>query len=168
MELAEQVTIVQVVAEATHAVRREVLRGHAPDLGVSGPADDDPAAIHLAASVDGEVVGVVSGSPVEGPLNGGPGSWQLSSMAVREPWRAHGIGAALLTRLVDEVTEQGGRLIWARARDSALGFYERHGFRTIGDGFDHARLPHHYVVRAVGEGLDGITIRLIAARPFGP
>jgi hypothetical protein len=38
--------------------------------------------------------------------------------------------------------------VWANARDSALGFYERAGFTVAGDGFvtDDTRLPHHAVV----------------------
>ena len=40
-------------------------------------------------------------------------------------------------------------LVWARARDTALAFYVRHGFRVTGDGFvdEATQLPHHVVVR---------------------
>ena len=40
-------------------------------------------------------------------------------------------------------------MVWARARDTALGFYLRHGFSIDGDGFvdDSTRKPHHIIVR---------------------
>ena len=43
--------------------------------------------------------------------------------------------------------------MWARARDSALAFYERHGFTTAGLGYADLTtgLPHHDVVRMVSE-----------------
>jgi len=38
--------------------------------------------------------------------------------------------------------------VWANARDAAMAFYEREGFRIEGDGFVDAttQLPHHVVV----------------------
>jgi predicted GNAT family N-acyltransferase len=38
--------------------------------------------------------------------------------------------------------------VWARARDSAIGFYERAGFTVVGDVFvdDATGLDHHLVV----------------------
>jgi len=39
--------------------------------------------------------------------------------------------------------------VWARARDSALYFYERRGFEVHGDGFmdEPTAMPHHIVLR---------------------
>jgi len=39
-------------------------------------------------------------------------------------------------------------VVWARARDSALGFYEKCGFMAMGDGFidEPTNMPHHIVV----------------------
>ena len=164
MEPAERVVIERVTAADTHAIRREVLRSHAPELGVDTPADDNPAAVHLAASLGGEIIGVVSVAPSEDPLAGGPGSWRLSGMAVRAPWQSHGVGSALIDRLVEEVTARRGRLVWAQARDTALAFYERHGFRVLGEAFEHAHLPHHAVVRELQLGRRDSVVHLSAAR----
>ena len=164
MEPAEHVAIEQVTAADTHVVRREVLRSHAPSLGVETPADDHPSALHLAARVGSEIIGVVSAAPSEGPVDGGPGSWRLSGMAVRGPWQAHGVGSALIERLVREVMARRGRLVWAQARDTALAFYERHGFQVIGEAFEHSYLPHHVVVRDLAPGRDDAVLRRSATR----
>jgi hypothetical protein len=38
--------------------------------------------------------------------------------------------------------------VWARARDTALGFYRRHGFEVVEPGFvdEATALPHHVIV----------------------
>ena len=46
----------------------------------------------------------------------------------------------------------GARYASANARDTALRFYQDHGFGVLGDGFVEpvTRLPHHLVVRRLG------------------
>ena len=41
--------------------------------------------------------------------------------------------------------------MWARARDTALPFYVRHGFSTVGVGYVDLTtgLPHHDVIREI-------------------
>jgi hypothetical protein len=41
----------------------------------------------------------------------------------------------------------GAGIVWARARDSALKFYEKNGFTTVGDAFlDEATGMSHHLV----------------------
>ena len=42
-------------------------------------------------------------------------------------------------------------MVWARARDTALPFYARHGFSTVGVGYVDLTtgLPHHDVIREI-------------------
>ena len=44
-----------------------------------------------------------------------------------------------------------GELVWARARDTALDFYQRHGFTVHGPGYVDltTNLPHHDIIRRV-------------------
>ena len=43
---------------------------------------------------------------------------------------------------------QPGAVLWARARDSALGFYRRHGFEVVEPGFvdKTTAMPHHVIL----------------------
>jgi predicted GNAT family N-acyltransferase len=43
--------------------------------------------------------------------------------------------------------------VWAKARDSALDFYLRCGFRVVGEQFMEpaSGMPHHLVVRELAE-----------------
>ena len=74
---------------------------------------------------------------------------QLRGMATARHLQGTGAGGLLLERGCALAAERGYALVWARARDAALGFYERHGFAVEGDGFvdDTTQLPHHLVLR---------------------
>jgi GNAT superfamily N-acetyltransferase len=69
-------------------------------------------------------------------------------MATSPELRGHGVGTLLLAA----GCERAGTiapLVWARARDTALPFYLRHGFIVEGDGFidEHTAKPHHVITR---------------------
>ena len=70
-------------------------------------------------------------------------------MATDRSLQGTGLGGVLLEHGCRVAHERGFPLVWARARDAALGFYERHGFVVEGDGFidGPTQLPHHLVVR---------------------
>ena len=55
-------------------------------------------------------------------------------MATAPELQGQGVGTRVLRTAVDLVASAGGTLIWCNARVSALGFYERAGFRTPATG----------------------------------
>ena len=68
------------------------------------------------------------------------------------PRRGRGLGDALLAAGLERCRGLGAESVWARARDTALTFYEQRGFEVIGDGYIDAEtgLPHRDVVLGVG------------------
>ena len=128
-------------------LRREVLREGRDDPPSSHVADDAPDTIHLAArDVSGQVVGGVS--LVREPRRFGDVdvAVQLVLMAVAFERQGERIGELLIGAAQTTVPGDGPR-IWAAARSTALGFYERCGFRSVGDEFVGAMdLPHRLVV----------------------
>jgi predicted GNAT family N-acyltransferase len=70
-------------------------------------------------------------------------------MATVDARRGEGFGERLLDAGIERCRRDGAALVWARARDTALAFYVRHGFLTVGLGYvDLATgLPHHDVIR---------------------
>ena len=58
-----------------------------------------------------------------------------------------GVGACCSNRLPRSAAL--APLVWARARDTALPFYLRHGFSIEGDGFidEPTAKPHHVIIR---------------------
>jgi ribosomal protein S18 acetylase RimI-like enzyme len=128
------ITIEQVEAAATHALRVQELRqGRPPEI----EGDDAPYVLHLAARLDGdEVVGVVRFHPRDCPWRAGEGSWQLRGMATDPRVRGLGVGRALVAAGLTRVQARGGDLVWCDARKAAVGFYERIGFTVVTDEYD--------------------------------
>jgi GNAT superfamily N-acetyltransferase len=127
-----------------------VLRPHGPLPGdVPPPAD----ALHVAALRDGSVIGAATLVPEAWP---GPSvvrqpSWRLRSMVVAEAERGSGVGRAVLDRAVELAVSRGVGSLWAEARSSALGFYQRSGWTVDGDEWIKAGIgPHRYIHRDLG------------------
>ncbi|MDO4796813.1 MAG: GNAT family N-acetyltransferase [Coriobacteriales bacterium] len=91
----------------------------------------------LVAVVDGAVVGAcwVRTTNEYGHMDDDTPSFSISLYA---PYRGHGVGGAMMRRMLDELQRAG----YARAslsvqkENPALRLYERLGFRIVGDGAD--------------------------------
>lgn len=72
---------------------------------------------------------------------------KVGRMAVLRHWRKKGVGSAMLIKLFVEARVMGLKRLCADAQVQALPFYEKHGFRVVGDEFLDARIPHKKVVK---------------------
>jgi len=143
-------TIVELAAAATHPLRAAVLRNDTPSRDVVLQADDDPATIHLGVrDADGVVVAVSTWRPRPAPGGAGDDAVQLRAMATDPALQRTGMGGQVLEAGVERAFAGGASLVWARARDTALDFYRRHGFEVVEPGFvdEATALPHHVVLR---------------------
>ena len=136
-----------VPAQDTYDLRRRVLRGGAPDAEVTFPEDDHPGTFHLAVVDRDRIVAVGTFIPVPTDIREGH-TFQLRGMAVEPDQHGRGLGRLLLDAAVERLRAEGVVAIWAHARDSALGFYERLGWKAVGDGYVYGpmALPHHLAV----------------------
>ena len=145
------VTVREIDARDTHALRRDVLRDGRADADVHFRQDDDPASFHLGAFDDGVLVGIATFTPAPTPHRDGAPAWQLRGMAVAPTHQGRRIGAAIVDAAVADVARRGATVLWCNARDTAIGFYEKLGFTVFGDGFvtGSTGLPHHVMLRDV-------------------
>ena len=93
------------------------------------PYDNDSAA-HYGIFVGALLVGCVSITPQEMPLRPAARPHHLHSMAVEPTYQGMGLGRHMMARVLRHVGALGGDLIWATARPSAVGFYQRCGFEV--------------------------------------
>jgi thiamine transport system ATP-binding protein len=146
----DEVSIVELTATDTHPLRAAVLRNDTPNRDVVLAGDDDPTTFHLGArDRTGRLVGVSTwlARPLPGE-DGSPGV-QLRGMATAPDVRGRGFGDAILDAGITRVRAVApDAVVWARARDTALGFYRRHGFEVVEPGFvdETSALPHHVIV----------------------
>ena len=141
-----ELTVVEITAADTHDLRLEVLRNDTPDATVTFPEDDLPGTFHLGVrDADDHIVAISTWTPR--PFHD-EHAVQLRGMATAPQVQGRGAGAILL----DAGCRRAAGLapiVWARARDSALSFYLRHGFEVDGEGFidEQTLKPHHFILR---------------------
>jgi predicted GNAT family N-acyltransferase len=140
---AATITVEEVPAELTYALRGAVLRPNGGQITWAG--DEDPATFHLAARAGhGTVVGVVRFSPAACPWRpDAAAAWQLRGMATDPAVRGTGAGRALVADGLGRIAARGGDLVWCDARVAAAGFYERMGFTVVTGEYDKPGVGPH-------------------------
>jgi len=141
-------TVRQVSLAETKAVRLDVLRRGTPVREANYDGDDDPRTVHIGAELNGRVVATSTWLVV--PWQGDPAApaVQLRGMAVVDEMQNTGVGRALIEAGVAHARSLDARFVWAKARDSAIYFYERCDFVVVGEQFMEPTtgMPHHLVV----------------------
>ncbi len=142
--------VAPVASGELHELRRRVLRGGRVGALVSEPRDDDPSTLNLAGHLGDELIACASFYRSSGLDRAPLSSYQLRFMAVDERHQGRGFGERLLRDGERRLAEGGVQLLWAKARDSALGFYERTGWSAL-EGSQHRSaetdLPHTVVLK---------------------
>ncbi|MFK7888621.1 MAG: GNAT family N-acetyltransferase [Gammaproteobacteria bacterium] len=105
---------------------------------------EDAGCRHALAILEGAVVGTGRLTP----------QGKIGRMAVLDTARGLGIGGGLLRHLMAVAQTLGLSSVHLHAQTHALAFYARHGFKSHGDEFDEAGIPHLHMVcelAAIGE-----------------
>ncbi len=131
-------------------MRAAVLRNDTPSRELVLDGDDEPSTFHLGVrDRDGQLVAVSTWLRRSPPGHDGTAGVQLRAMATAPAVRGRGAGDALLDAGIARARATApNAVVWARARDSALGFYVRHGFEVVEPGFvdETTALPHHVIL----------------------
>ena len=145
--------VVQLATADVLDLRVRVLRKGTPFTHANYPEDSYPDVVNFCVVRDGKPVATSTWFGKECPLHPGVPAVQLKGMAVDDALQGSGLGALLVARGMEHACGLGAALVWARARDSALYFYERQGFAVEGDGFidEPTAMPHHIVTRRTAE-----------------
>ena len=141
------IAIHRVPVAVVRPLRHKVLRPGYPESAVHTDRDEEPETVHLAAFDGDRVIGVVTMFPELFP-DDPRSALHFRWMAVDETRRGTGIGQALMRHAASIARDGGHKLMWAHGREAALGFYERLGFRIVGEGHTDAvtQLRHRFVV----------------------
>lgn len=144
-------SVVSVSIDDIMALRVRVLRKGTPATHASYPEDSYPDVVHLGIVRDGDAIATSTWFAKECPLQPGVPAMQLKGMAVDDRLQTGGLGRALIDAGIAHARTQSAHIVWARARDSAMGFYEKCGFACVGEGFvdEPTGMPHHIVIRAL-------------------
>ena len=143
--------LVALEPEETHPLRRTVLRTGTPSNEVVFDGDELDTTFHLGVRIGDDVVAVSTWLECPYPDRPADHAFQIRGMATVDAHRGEGLGAQLLEAGIERCRSAGAALVWARARDSAMPFYVRRGFATVGVGYVDLTtgLPHHDVIREI-------------------
>lgn len=101
----------------------------------------DPVCVHvLARDADGRPVGTGRLAP----------TGKIGRMAVLADRRGHGVGRAMLRRLVEHAQAAGLREVMLHAQVDAEAFYMAEGFLPYGPRFEEAAIVHQAMRRTLG------------------
>lgn len=141
-------TIRRITLEEATPVRLDVLRRGTPSRLATYDGDSEPTTVHIGAELSGSVVATSTWLMRPWPDDAQSPAVQLRGMAVLDSMQNTGVGKALIDAGIAHAHERGARYVWAKARDSALYFYERRGFAVEGEQFIEpaSGVPHHLVV----------------------
>lgn len=67
---------------------------------------------------------------------------QFRKMAVLPSDQGKGFGLQLLQYLIDDCRERGIKSLWCSARVSAIGFYKKFGFATVGEPYERNQIAY--------------------------
>lgn len=158
-----ELTIEEVEARRILTIRTAVLRPHFPASRLAHfPGDDDETTHHFAAlgprsgggqSEEPEVLAIVSYYQSTLKVDGSEEpAVQLRGMAVASSFQRQGIGGHLLTTTLGRlpILYPTARWVWCNARQSAISFYQNHGFEVFGDPFTLPEIgPHRRMRRKI-------------------
>lgn len=109
---------------------------------------EEGACVHLVA-VDGDsVVGTLLLEPKGGA------TVQMRQVAVRPDLQGHGVGRLLVEASERAAARRGWPDMTMHARETAVPFYLRLGYRIEGAPFEEVGLPHRFMRKNIAETLD--------------
>ena len=137
----------KISAEETYPVRQQVLRPGRPAREVFFEGDLEQTTFHLGYFDAEKLVGVTTGVLRKNAFFDAPLQYQLRGMAVLPAYRGKDLGKALLLEAEKLLKEQNPEtLLWFNAREAAIGFYEKFGYRSIGEPFMIPNVCMHIVM----------------------
>ena len=71
------------------------------------------------------------------------GCVRLRQMAVLKNMQGKGIGESIMRFAENIAHDKGFKTLTMHARDTAIGFYEKYGYKVKGEEFMEINIPHH-------------------------
>ncbi|WP_206997721.1 GNAT family N-acetyltransferase [Trinickia mobilis] len=133
-------SVCSVAAERVFPLRSKVLlEGNAESCRFRH--DENDSTLHLAVYRSDRIVAVATICRESLPGSASDAEWRLRGVAVEARLRGYGLGRLLTKLCLDHAQNEGGRLAWCTARESARGFYETLGFASCAPPFQLPSRP---------------------------
>lgn len=126
--------VLRINASDTYPIRQQVLT---PDHDLKKSKfehdDDEDISFHLGAFIDSQLVSVASFYYDRNTTFPDLHQYQLRGMATLPEFQGQGFSSELLNMAFPVIKQNFCTLLWCNARVTAVGFYEKVGFKTFSD-----------------------------------
>ncbi len=138
--------VLRIKAIDTQAIRHKMLRpnGTLEDCMFHGDADE--LTFHLGAFVDKKLVSVASFYFERNTVYPDAYQYRLRGMATLPEYQARGLSSALLRTAFPVIKQNQCTLLWCNAREKAIGFYEKVGFKSTDELFSLPNIGKHILM----------------------
>ncbi|MBI2281935.1 MAG: GNAT family N-acetyltransferase [Bacteroidetes bacterium] len=131
-------------AKETYPLRLKVLWQHKNSLNECGiDVDDLSGTFHVGAFKNGELVSIGTFLIQKNEKFKEKIQYRLRAMATSPVVRGENFGKKVIDFALVELKKRKVELLWCDAREVALGFYEKIGFKTLGDFYDVPIIGRH-------------------------
>lgn len=129
-------------------VRWEVLRPGRPIAAAQFLGDHEPTTIHVGAFANNQNICCATATRA---LWQSTPAWQLRGMGVVADWQKKGVGQKVLSELETLVRQAADlKLIWCNAREEAVKFYEKQGWKIASESFYIEDVgPHFKMIKSL-------------------
>lgn len=106
------------------------------EQGFENEFDDiDSACTHLLFFVDGSPAGCLRYFKEDG-------EYHIGRVAVLPEYREHHLGSIMMKNAEDEIRSEGGKRVFVSAQCRVREFYEKNGYKALGDIYYDEFCPH--------------------------
>ena len=138
--------IKQINHSDTYPIRQAVLRPNRPLATCFFEGDELATTLHFASYLNSNQTGILSLFKNNSSLFEEEHQYQIRGMAVLEDFQKYGFGKLLIEHAEAFLQEQHTQLIWCNAREAAINFYKKQGYKIRGSAFDIPDVGVHYVM----------------------
>ena len=122
--------VLRISAQDTYPIRQQVLvPTHNSQKAKFENDDDEDISFHLGAFTNSKLVSVASFFYERNPIFEDLHQYQLRGMATLPENQGQGLNSELLTTAFPIIKQNFCTLLWCNARESAIGYYEKVGFK---------------------------------------
>ncbi len=139
--------ILQVNSRDIINIRHKMLRNEFPKSECIFAGDDNEQTFHLAGlNTNNEIVSAASFYYENNPNLKDEHQYRLRGMATIDEFQRKGYASALISSALPIAKQNMCSLIWCHARDSALEFYKKRGFKSHGKHFEIPKIGKHLLM----------------------
>jgi len=140
------IEVKEISTTETISIRQQVLRQGKPIETCYLEGDYLNDTFHLGLFYYGELIGIATYMKKLNSNFKQKSQYQLRGMAITQKFQGKKFGNVLLEKGTQFLTQKNVELLWCNARETAVNFYSRIGFKTHGDSFEIPDIGTHFVM----------------------